>query len=132
MIVLPFAAQTVLMLARAALPLGVTGALEPPLRVLGLVGAREYCLRGEPRHCAQTKGIMDSFAQTLNAWAKSLVPLPASVGDAEAPRTGHRAGAAMPPSRAGAWPRSPARGGNRLLVSGASAERIGCHRNRGQ
>ncbi|MBW2268720.1 MAG: zinc-dependent alcohol dehydrogenase [Deltaproteobacteria bacterium] len=48
-------------------------------------GACEYCLRGEPRHCAQTKGIMGTFAEYFCVWAKSLVKLPDSVGDQEAP-----------------------------------------------
>ncbi|NQZ97604.1 MAG: zinc-dependent alcohol dehydrogenase [Myxococcales bacterium] len=48
-------------------------------------GACEYCLRGEPRHCAQTKGIMGTFAEQFCVWAKSLVKLPDSIGDEEAP-----------------------------------------------
>jgi propanol-preferring alcohol dehydrogenase len=48
-------------------------------------GACEYCLRGEPRHCAQTQGIMGTFAEQFCVWAKSLVKLPDSVGDEEAP-----------------------------------------------
>ena len=48
-------------------------------------GACEYCLRGEPRHCAQTQGIMGTFAEEFCVWAKSLVKLPDSVGDEEAP-----------------------------------------------
>jgi D-arabinose 1-dehydrogenase-like Zn-dependent alcohol dehydrogenase len=48
-------------------------------------GACEYCLRGEPRHCAQTKGIMGTFAQEFCVYAKSLVKLPDEVGDEEAP-----------------------------------------------
>jgi propanol-preferring alcohol dehydrogenase len=48
-------------------------------------GACEYCMRGEPRHCAQTQGIMGTFAQEFCVWAKSLVKLPESVGDEEAP-----------------------------------------------
>jgi alcohol dehydrogenase, propanol-preferring len=47
-------------------------------------GACEYCMRGEPRHCAQTKGIMGTFSQEFCVWAKSLVKLPDSVGDEEA------------------------------------------------
>src|SRR5436305_14453317 len=42
-------------------------------------------MRGEPRHCAQTKGIMGTFAQEFRVWAKSLVKLPANIGDEEAP-----------------------------------------------
>ncbi len=48
-------------------------------------GACEYCLRGEPRHCAQTRGIMGTFAEQFCVWAKSLVKIPDSVGDEEAP-----------------------------------------------
>jgi propanol-preferring alcohol dehydrogenase len=48
-------------------------------------GACEYCLRGEPRHCAQTKGIMGTFAEYFPVNAPSLVVLPDSVGDHEAP-----------------------------------------------
>ena len=47
-------------------------------------GACEYCLRGEPRHCAQARGIMGTFAQQFCVYAKSLVTLPESVGDEEA------------------------------------------------
>lgn len=48
-------------------------------------GACEYCMRGEPRHCAQTQGIMGTFAEEFCVWAKSLVKLPDSIGDEEAP-----------------------------------------------
>ena len=48
-------------------------------------GACEYCMRGEPRHCAQTKGIMGTFSEKFCVWAKSLVKLPDTVGDEEAP-----------------------------------------------
>lgn len=48
-------------------------------------GACEYCLRGEPRHCAQTKGIMGTFSEEFRVFAKSLVTLPDSIGDEEAP-----------------------------------------------
>ena len=48
-------------------------------------GACEYCLRGEPRHCAQTQGIMGTFAEQFCVWAKSLVKLPDNIGDEEAP-----------------------------------------------
>jgi propanol-preferring alcohol dehydrogenase len=48
-------------------------------------GACEYCLSGQPRHCAQSKGIMGTFAEYLTVWAKSLVPVPDTVGDNEAP-----------------------------------------------
>lgn len=47
-------------------------------------GACEYCLRGDPRHCAQAKGIMGTFSQEFCVYAKSLVKLPDSVGDEEA------------------------------------------------
>lgn len=47
-------------------------------------GACEYCMRGEPRHCAQARGIMGTFAQEFCVYAKSLVVLPDSVGDEEA------------------------------------------------
>lgn len=47
-------------------------------------GACEYCMRGEPRHCAQTQGIMGTFSEEFCVWAKSLVKLPDSVGDEEA------------------------------------------------
>jgi propanol-preferring alcohol dehydrogenase len=48
-------------------------------------GACHYCLSGNPRHCAQGKGIMGTFAEQFTVWAKSLVVLPDSVGDLEAP-----------------------------------------------
>ena len=48
-------------------------------------GACEYCLGGEPRHCAQAQGIMGTFAEEFCVYAKSLVKLPDSVGDEEAP-----------------------------------------------
>ncbi|MAG29433.1 MAG: alcohol dehydrogenase [Deltaproteobacteria bacterium] len=48
-------------------------------------GACEYCMRGEPRHCAQTQGIIGTFAEEFCVWAKSLVKLPDHVGDEEAP-----------------------------------------------
>jgi propanol-preferring alcohol dehydrogenase len=48
-------------------------------------GACEYCLKGEPRHCAQGKGIMGTFAEYFSVFAQSLVKLPDSVGDHEAP-----------------------------------------------
>lgn len=47
-------------------------------------GACEYCMRGEPRHCSQTQGIMGTFAEQFCVWAKSLVVLPDSVGDDQA------------------------------------------------
>jgi propanol-preferring alcohol dehydrogenase len=48
-------------------------------------GACEHCLRGKPRHCAQGKGIIGTFAECFTVWAPSLVPLPDSIGDDEAP-----------------------------------------------
>jgi propanol-preferring alcohol dehydrogenase len=48
-------------------------------------GACEYCMNGQPRHCAQTKGIMGTFAEDFCVYAKSLVKLPDSIGDEEAP-----------------------------------------------
>lgn len=48
-------------------------------------GACEYCLGGQPRHCAQGKGILGTFAEYLPVWAKSLVKVPQSVPDREAP-----------------------------------------------
>jgi propanol-preferring alcohol dehydrogenase len=47
-------------------------------------GACEYCLSGQPRHCAQTKGILGTFAEYFPVWARSLVKIPDSVGDNEA------------------------------------------------
>lgn len=47
-------------------------------------GACEYCLRGDPRHCAQARGIMGTFSQEFCVYAKSLVQLPDSIGDEEA------------------------------------------------
>ena len=48
-------------------------------------GACEYCLQGQPRHCAESKGIMGTFAEYFCVYARSLVKLPDSVGDHEAP-----------------------------------------------
>ena len=48
-------------------------------------GACEYCLSGRPRHCAQGKGILGTFSEQFTVWAKSLVKVPANVGDLEAP-----------------------------------------------
>src|SRR5262245_27530375 len=48
-------------------------------------GACEYCLSGQPRHCAQSKGIIGTFAEYITVWAKSLVPVPDTVADNEAP-----------------------------------------------
>jgi len=48
-------------------------------------GACEYCLRGQPRHCKETKGIIGTFAECFAVWAPSLVQLPDTIGDQEAP-----------------------------------------------
>jgi propanol-preferring alcohol dehydrogenase len=48
-------------------------------------GACEYCMRGEPRHCAQTRGIMGTFSQEFSVYAKSLVKLPDTIPDEEVP-----------------------------------------------
>ncbi len=48
-------------------------------------GACDYCMRGEPRLCKESKGIMGAFAEQFCVWARSLVRLPDSVGDLEAP-----------------------------------------------
>src|SRR6476619_5900946 len=48
-------------------------------------GACEYCMRGQPRHCAQGKGVMGVFAEQFAVYAPGLVKLPDSVGDEEAP-----------------------------------------------
>ncbi|MBB83751.1 MAG: alcohol dehydrogenase [Deltaproteobacteria bacterium] len=48
-------------------------------------GACEFCLGGEPRHCAQTQGVMGTFAEEFCTFAKGLVKIPDSIGDEEAP-----------------------------------------------
>lgn len=48
-------------------------------------GACLHCLGGEPRLCDQGSGIMGTFAEQFCVYAKSLVTLPASIGDEEAP-----------------------------------------------
>jgi alcohol dehydrogenase, propanol-preferring len=48
-------------------------------------GACEYCLRGQTRHCIETKPIMGTFAEYFCVWARSLVQLPDSVSDEDAP-----------------------------------------------
>ncbi|HVF31830.1 MAG TPA: zinc-binding dehydrogenase [Acidimicrobiales bacterium] len=48
-------------------------------------GGCEYCLNGQPRHCAQAKGVMGTFAEEFAVYAPGLVELPASVPDREAP-----------------------------------------------
>ncbi len=61
--------------------------------ILGLGGAGggywcgrcRYCLAGHPRHCKDTKAIMGTFAEYFPVWAPSLVTLPDTIGDQEAP-----------------------------------------------
>jgi propanol-preferring alcohol dehydrogenase len=48
-------------------------------------GACEFCLRGEPRHCAERKQILGTFAEYICVWAKSLVPVDDQIADQEAP-----------------------------------------------
>jgi alcohol dehydrogenase, propanol-preferring len=48
-------------------------------------GACEYCLNGQPRHCAQSQGVMGVFAERFSVYAPGLVALPDSVPDNEAP-----------------------------------------------
>jgi propanol-preferring alcohol dehydrogenase len=48
-------------------------------------GACEYCLGGEPRLCAQTKPVIGTFAEQFCVYAPSLVKVPDSLGDEEAP-----------------------------------------------
>ncbi len=48
-------------------------------------GACRECLSGRPRLCAQSKPIMGTFAEYFPVYAKSLVTLPDSLGDEEAP-----------------------------------------------
>ena len=48
-------------------------------------GGCEYCLGGQPRHCAQAKGVMGTFAERFAVYAPGLVRLPESVPDSEAP-----------------------------------------------
>ena len=48
-------------------------------------GACEYCLSGRPRHCAQSRPLMGTFAELFPVWAPSLVTVPDAVGDHEAP-----------------------------------------------
>lgn len=47
-------------------------------------GACEYCLSGRPRHCAQSKGVMGTFAEYFSAYAPGLVTLPDVLSDQEA------------------------------------------------
>lgn len=48
-------------------------------------GACDYCLSGNPRHCAQAQGVMGTFAERFAVYAPGLVKLPDSVPDTEAP-----------------------------------------------
>jgi propanol-preferring alcohol dehydrogenase len=48
-------------------------------------GACEYCMSNRARLCAQSVGIMGTFAEYMNVYARSLVVLPDSIGDEEAP-----------------------------------------------
>ncbi|MEZ4330966.1 MAG: zinc-binding dehydrogenase [Myxococcota bacterium] len=48
-------------------------------------GACEYCLSGQPRHCAESKGIIGTFSEYFPVYARSLVKIPPSIGDHEAP-----------------------------------------------
>jgi propanol-preferring alcohol dehydrogenase len=48
-------------------------------------GACEYCLRGQPRLCAQTQNVMGTFAEQFAVYAPGLVVLPDSIPDTEAP-----------------------------------------------
>lgn len=48
-------------------------------------GACDYCLRGQPRHCAESKGIIGTFAEHFTVWAPSLVTIPDGISDQEAP-----------------------------------------------
>jgi alcohol dehydrogenase, propanol-preferring len=48
-------------------------------------GACEYCLRGLPRHCPESRRIVGTFAEHISLWAPSLVQIPESLGDRDAP-----------------------------------------------
>ncbi len=48
-------------------------------------GACRYCLSGQPRLCSETKPIIGTFAEHFSVWARSLVKIPDSLGDNEAP-----------------------------------------------
>jgi len=48
-------------------------------------GSCEYCLRGSPRHCANARPILGTFAEYFPIWAPSLVKVPDAVDDLEAP-----------------------------------------------
>ena len=48
-------------------------------------GACDYCMSGQPRHCAQSKGVMGTFAEQFAVYAPGLVKIPDSIPDTEAP-----------------------------------------------
>ncbi len=48
-------------------------------------GACRFCLQGQPRHCKEAKGIIGTFAEYFCVWARSLVTIPDTLGDHEAP-----------------------------------------------
>jgi len=48
-------------------------------------GACDYCMSGQPRHCAQAKGVMGTFAEEFSVYAPGLVKIPESLPDTEAP-----------------------------------------------
>ncbi len=48
-------------------------------------GACDYCLSGRPRLCAQSKGLMGTFAEQMCVWAPALVRVPDELADEEAP-----------------------------------------------
>ena len=48
-------------------------------------GACKYCIQGQPRFCKENKPIMGTFAEYFSVWAPSLVKIPDSIGDHEAP-----------------------------------------------
>jgi len=48
-------------------------------------GACEYCLKGQTRHCKETKGVLGTFAEQFCVWARGLVKLPDQLSDREAP-----------------------------------------------
>jgi alcohol dehydrogenase, propanol-preferring len=48
-------------------------------------GTCEYCLRGLPRHCPESKRIIGTFAEYTSLWAPSLVTVPEAIADHDAP-----------------------------------------------
>jgi propanol-preferring alcohol dehydrogenase len=48
-------------------------------------GACKYCIQGQPRFCSENKPIIGTFAEYFSVWAGSLVKIPESIGDHEAP-----------------------------------------------